>query len=77
MLDPLARSKQQHSRMQVMTQLRVLSMRIAEDERWQDGVVEALSEKLGISEATWSLIALFLQAMQREALHVSEARTRV
>ena len=52
-------------------------MRIAEDERWQDGVVEALSEKLGISEATWSLIALFLQAMQREALHVSEARTRV
>lgn len=59
------RSKQQHSRMQIMTQLRVLSMRIAEDEPWQVGVTQALQEKLGIHEA-----------MQREGLHISEAAYR-
>lgn len=59
------RSKQQHSRMHIMTQLRVLSMRIAEDERWQDGVTQAMSEKLGIHES-----------MQREGLHISEAANR-
>lgn len=59
------RSKQQYSRTQVMTQLRVLSMRMAEEERWQDGLVNALSIKLGINEA-----------MQREGLHVSEANVR-
>ena len=125
----MVRSKQQHSRMHIMTQLRVLSMRIAEvswfggrtagierfsfshmenlktfpkhpktvktvakpmrsmssrlsrwflprfpgvimsilcylpkDERWQDGVTQAMSEKLGIHES-----------MQREGLHISEA----
>ena len=35
---------------------------LPKDERWQDGVTQALSEKLGIHES-----------MQREGLHISEA----
>jgi hypothetical protein len=35
---------------------------LPKDQRWQDGVTQALSEKLGIHES-----------MQREGLHISEA----
>ncbi|CAE7242314.1 MAP3K3 [Symbiodinium natans] len=59
------RTKQQHSRTHVLTSPRVLSMRMAEDQTWQEAVVEALTGRLGINEA-----------LQRSGLHVSEAAFR-
>ncbi|CAE7241789.1 Ripk4 [Symbiodinium sp. CCMP2592] len=59
------RTKQQHSRTHVMNSPRVLSMRMSEEQGWQEAVVEALTGRLGISEA-----------LQREGLHVSEAAFR-
>jgi len=56
------RTKQQHCRTQVMSSLRVLSMRMAAGQSVADATVEAFAGRLGINEA-----------MQREGLHISEA----